>query len=67
MPVVPRYAEIDRQGVVFNGHYLTWFDEACTAFFDHIGVAYPDLIATGLDFQVVRSETDYAASVRWLR
>ncbi|MDA4101092.1 acyl-CoA thioesterase [Mycolicibacterium monacense] len=65
MPVVPRYAEIDQQGVVFNGHYLTWFDEACTAFFDHIGVAYPDLIATGLDFQVVHSEIDYAASVRW--
>lgn len=65
MPVVPRYAEIDQQGVVFNGHYLTWFDEGCTAFFDHIGVAYPVLIAAGLDFQVVHSEIDYAASVRW--
>lgn len=65
MPVVPRYAEIDQQGVVFNGHYLTWFDEDCTAYFDHIGVAYPDLIATGLDFQVVHREIDYAASVRW--
>ncbi|KUI37020.1 4-hydroxybenzoyl-CoA thioesterase [Mycobacterium sp. IS-1496] len=65
MPIVPRYAEIDQQGVVFNGHYLTWFDEACTAFFDHIGVAYPELIAAGLDFQVVHSEIDYAASVRW--
>lgn len=41
MPVVPRYAEIDRQGVVFNGHYLTWFYEACTAFFDHIGSRIP--------------------------
>ncbi|BCI53355.1 4-hydroxybenzoyl-CoA thioesterase [Mycolicibacterium litorale] len=65
LPIVPRYAEVDQQGVVFNGHYLTWFDEACTAFFDHLGVAYPTLIADGLDFQVVHSEIDYAASVRW--
>jgi hypothetical protein len=47
MPIVPRYAEIDQQGVVFNGHYLTWFDEACTAFFDHVGMTYPVLVAGG--------------------
>ena len=65
LPVVPRYAEVDQQGVVFNGHYLTWFDEACTGFLDHLGVTYPGLIATGHDVQVVHSEIDYLASVRW--
>jgi acyl-CoA thioester hydrolase len=65
LPVVPRYAEIDQQGVVFNGHYLTWFDEACTGFLDHLGVTYPGLIATGHDVQVVHSEIDYVAGVRW--
>ena len=65
MPIVPRYAEIDQQGVVFNGHYLTWFDEACTAFLDDIGISYPALIAEGVDFQVVHTEIDYAAPVRW--
>lgn len=65
LPVVPRYAEVDQQGVVFNGHYLTWFDEACTGFLDHLGVTYPDLLATGHDMQVVHSEIDYLASVRW--
>ena len=64
-PVVPRYAEIDQQGVVFNAHYLTWFDEAFTGFLDHVGVAYPDLIAAGVDVQVVHTELDYAAPVRW--
>ena len=38
-PVVPRYAEIDQQGVVFNAHSLTRFDDAFTAFLDHIGGA----------------------------
>jgi acyl-CoA thioester hydrolase len=63
--VVPRYAEIDQQGVVFNGHYLTWFDEACAGFLDHLGVTYPGLIDTGHDIQVVHSEIDYRAGVRW--
>jgi acyl-CoA thioester hydrolase len=65
LPVVPRYAEVDQQKVVFNGHYLTWFDEACTGFLDHVGLSYPGLIATGHDIQVVHSEIDYLAPVRW--
>jgi acyl-CoA thioester hydrolase len=65
LPVVPRYAEVDQQGVVFNGHYLTWFDEACTGFLDHLGVTYPGLISSGYDIQVVHSEIDYLSGVRW--
>ena len=38
LPIVPRYAEIDQQGGVVNGHYLTWFDEACTGFIEHRGL-----------------------------
>jgi acyl-CoA thioester hydrolase len=64
-PIVPRYAEVDQQGVVFNAHYLTWFDEAFTAFLDHRGVSYQDLVESGLDVQVVRSEIDFKAPVRW--
>lgn len=65
LPVVPRYAEVDQQGVVFNGHYLTWFDEACTAFLDHADVTESVLFGTGHDLQVVHTEIDYVAPVRW--
>jgi acyl-CoA thioester hydrolase len=65
LPIVPRYAEVDQQGVVFNGHYLTWFDEASTAFFDHLGVPFTDFTSWGLDVQVVHAELDYLAPVRW--
>lgn len=65
LKIVPRYAEIDQQGVVFNGHYLTWFDEAFAALLDDLSLGYADLIAGGLDFQVVHSEIDYLTSVRW--
>ena len=65
LPIVPRYAEIDQQAVVFNGHYLTWFDEAVTGYFDHLGASYPDLMSADLDMKVVHTEIDYVASVRW--
>jgi acyl-CoA thioester hydrolase len=32
-----RYAEIDGQGVVFNAHWLTYFDDSCTRFMDAAG------------------------------
>jgi acyl-CoA thioester hydrolase len=65
MPVRPRYMEVDAQGVVFNGWYLTWFDEAMAAFLAHRGLPYLDMIGAGFDVQVVRSEIDYKAGVRW--
>jgi acyl-CoA thioester hydrolase len=33
----PRYAEIDMQRVVFNGHWLTYFDDASTRFYESLG------------------------------
>jgi acyl-CoA thioester hydrolase len=65
LPIVPRFAEIDQQNVVFNAHYLTWFDEALTGYFDHLDASYPDLMAAGLDMQLVHTDIDYAAPVRW--
>jgi acyl-CoA thioester hydrolase len=65
MPITPRYMEIDSQGVVFNGWYLTWFDEAMAAFLTDRGLPYPELIKLGFDVHVVRSEIDYKSGVRW--
>ena len=65
LSIVPRYAEVDQQGVVFNGHYLTWFDEASTAFFDHLGLPFTEFANWGLDVQVVHADIDFLAPVRW--
>jgi acyl-CoA thioester hydrolase len=32
-----RYAEVDAQGVVFNAHYLTWVDDAMSAWLEAVG------------------------------
>lgn len=65
MPIRPRYMEVDAQGVVFNGWYLTWFDEAMAAYLAARGLAYPAMLAAGFDVQVVRSEIDFRSGVRW--
>lgn len=64
-PVNVRYMEVDAQGVVFNAWYLTYFDDAMTAFLAHGGLAYQDMLDAGHDVQLVRSEIDYRAGVRW--
>jgi acyl-CoA thioester hydrolase len=58
-PIVVRYLEVDRQGVVFNMWYLAYLDEAMTAFLDAGGLPYGDLLAAGFDAQVVHTELDW--------
>lgn len=55
-----RYAEIDGQGIVFNAHYLTYFDVAITEYFRHQNFNYADYVKrTGLDFHLVKSLVNY--------
>lgn len=57
-----RWAETDAQGIVFNGHYLTWFDIAQTEHFRGMGYRYPDGLAQfGLDIFMVNANLDYRA------
>lgn len=37
-----RWAEIDMQKVVFNGHYLTYIDSAVAEYWREIGLPYPE-------------------------
>jgi acyl-CoA thioester hydrolase len=64
-PLRVRYMEVDAQGVVYNGWYLTYFDEAMSAFLDARGSGYPELITAGLDTQLVHAEVDWRAGLRW--
>jgi acyl-CoA thioester hydrolase len=58
-PLRVRFAETDLQGHVFFGHYLTYFDEALTAYLGAIGCTYQDLLNAGVDMFYIRSECEY--------
>ena len=65
-PFRVRYSEIDGQGVVFNAHYLTYFDTSLTEYFRALGYdQYADAMATGIDFHVVKSLIEYKAPARF--
>lgn len=60
LPLRVRWAEVDPQGVVFNGNYLTYFDVGMTEYFRTLGFPYPDGLAPfDSDLYVVRSVIDY--------
>ena len=65
LPLQVRYMEVDAQGVVFNGWYLTYFDEAMSAFLGSRGLPYPAMLEAGFDVQLVRSEIDWRSGLRW--
>ena len=61
-----RWAEVDRQGIVFNGHYLTYFDVGITEYYRALGYPYPDGLAQhGTDFYVRKAEVEYHASAEY--
>ena len=54
------------QGIVFNGHYLTYFDVAITEYWRAIGMPYPAAFAgTGVDLFAVKSTVEYLAPARY--
>lgn len=61
-----RWAEVDRQGIVFNGHYLTYFDVAITEYWRAIDLPYPDGVAdSGSDLYVVKTLINYRGSAEY--
>ena len=62
LPLRVRWAEVDMQGVVFNGHYLTYCDVCITEYWRAIGLRYPDeFLAAGSDTFVRKAVIEYHA------
>lgn len=61
-----RWAEIDAQKIVFNGHYLMYFDTAVAGYWRALALPYADSMhAFDGDLFVRKAEVDYLASARY--
>ncbi len=62
-----RWAEVDRQDVVFNGNYFLYFDVAIGEYWRAIGFNYPDDIVEkfGTDIFAVKATAEYHGSVTY--
>ncbi|PPD14761.1 MAG: thioesterase [Methylobacterium sp.] len=59
-PYRVRYSEIDGQGVVYNAHYLTFFDVSIHEYFRALNhERYSDAKRTGCDFHVVKASVEF--------
>jgi acyl-CoA thioester hydrolase len=59
-----RYGECDPQGVVFNAHYLAYFDLAMTELWRELG-GYQEMVSDGVDMVVAEVRVRYLAPLRF--
>jgi YbgC/YbaW family acyl-CoA thioester hydrolase len=61
-----RWVEVDMQAIVFNGHYLMYFDTAVAGYWRALALPYHDTMhALGGDLFVRKATLDYEASARY--
>ncbi len=61
-----RYSEVDFQGIVFNAHYLTYFDTSITEYVRNINYDYLALASgRGLDFVLVKAVVEFLRPIRF--
>lgn len=62
-PLRVRWVEVDMQKIVFNGHYLMYFDTAVADYWRHLVLPYEQTMHDlGGDLYVVKSSLEYKAS-----
>ena len=62
-----RWAEVDMQKIVFNGHYLTYIDTAIADYWREIGLPYPHgyVARFGNDVFLRKATVEYLGSARY--
>ena len=62
-----RWAEVDMQKIVFNGHYLTYIDTAIAEYWREIGLPYPHgyVERYGSDIFLRKASVEYLGSARY--
>jgi len=59
-----RYAEVDGQGVVFNAHWMTYFDETCTRYVESWGFG-ADYWINEFDVMLVKAVLEWSGPARF--
>jgi acyl-CoA thioester hydrolase len=60
-----RYSECDQQGVVFNGHYLFFYDVALTEFWRAAVCGPEEMVSAGYDLVVAEARIRYRQGARF--
>jgi acyl-CoA thioester hydrolase len=60
-----RFNETDPLGIVWHGHYITYFEDGREAFGREYGISYLDIQANGYTAPIVKSSCEHKLSLRY--
>lgn len=60
-----RFNETDPLGIVWHGHYITYFEDGREAFGRHHGISYLDVFDSGFSTPIVKSICEHKLSLRY--
>ena len=60
-----RFHEVDPLGVMWHGHYASYFEDARIAFGDYYGLGYQKMFDAGVVAPIKEMRVDYAAPLRF--
>jgi acyl-CoA thioester hydrolase len=60
-----RFSDTDAQGIVFNGNYATYIDDAVTDYCESLGFKWSEFQDSGYDMVLGRSEIDFRSAARY--
>jgi acyl-CoA thioester hydrolase len=59
------YADVDRMGIVYYGHYLTYFERGRTELLRACGLPYAELEDQGILLPVIEAHCEYLKPARY--
>lgn len=60
-----RFNEVDSMGIVWHGHYITYFEEGREAFGRKHGMSYLDIKKQGYAVPIVKTSTEHLLSLKY--
>src|SRR5660397_50767 len=60
-----RFNETDPLGIVWHGHYITYFEDGREAFGRYHGISYLDVFDSGFTTPIVKSICEHKLSLRY--
>lgn len=63
--ITVRFNEVDSLGIVWHGHYITYFEEGREAFGKTFGISYLDVKKEGYATPIVKTSTEHVLPLKY--
>lgn len=63
--ITVRFNEVDSLGIVWHGHYISYFEQGREAFGKKYGISYLDIKANGYAAPIVKTSTEHLLPLKY--